>query len=48
MITLFTAIGKFFTEFIKTLIIDTVIKAITNPYQDIKPSYKIGGLINAN
>ena len=30
------AIGKFFLEFTKTLIIDTVIHAILTPYNDIK------------
>ena len=30
------AIGKFFLEFTKTLIIDTVIQAILTPYNEIK------------
>lgn len=44
MFTFLKAIGKFFIEVAKTLIIDTVIKAILNPHQTIEKSYIVGGL----
>lgn len=44
MFTFFKALGKFFLEFAKTLIIDTVIKAILNPHETIKQPYVTGGL----
>ena len=44
MFTFFKALGKFFLEVAKTLIIYTVIKAILNPHETIKPSYVTGEL----
>ena len=40
MFTFFKALGKFFLEVAKTLII----KAILNPHETIKPSYVTGEL----
>lgn len=44
MFTFLKALGKFFLEIAKTLIIDTVVKAILNPHETIKQSYVTGGL----
>ena len=42
MLTFIKALGYFFLEFAKTLVIDTVIKAILNPNDIIKEKHKIG------
>ena len=44
MFTFFKALGKFFLEVAKTLIKDTVIKAILHPHENVKQSYIVGGL----
>lgn len=42
MLTFLTAVGKFFIEFAKTLVIDTVIHAMLHPYNEIKKNV-LGG-----